>query len=1294
MSGASETSEKGSTGLVPNQLAMLVPSFDPSKDDIEDYTTKVELLLEAWPSDKYMELATRLILNTSGTAFKKLQLHRTDLLKGTRSSIEKLVSILGGQWGRVNVEKRYEIAEKALFRCQQRVDESSDSYLARADVLWTELLLKHPRLEDLQAYIILRGSLLNSEDKKKVLMDTDAANSGNLSMAAVTAAIRTLGAGFFQEMLGAKNQSSKQKIYDAKAFVAEQPTDEEMEMGDAMVSEEVLTGDFIEALQADGDEDAVLVAQFENATMDAIQEDEELASCYTAYQEARRRLQERFRHRGFWPSTKGGKGKGSKGKGKGFQRSGKGQSLQNRILNSTCRLCGERGHWKAECPRRHAMSSREPSTSASSVTSMPTAHTTTTDDPSGLMMEFYGLKELPEMTLDVTRRIEQCFVSCWGKNNLTSRALMILSNRVNESKREAGLTALSVRSDTEAVSERQPREIKPVPSMETPDRAPGTETDDSTDVFFASHGTYGVVDLGATKTVIGSRLVKELLDALDPEIRAHAARCSCQVTFRFGNQGMLTSQQALILPIGDLRLKIAIVDGGTPLLLSNTLLRALGSTIDTMRHELTCKRLGKTIPLSLTKNGLFLLDLNQVCSVPRAREQIECTFMTDSRKEQVRVAEPQSTCEETSEGERDVGSSPSDFSGLPLPTDHVVQGNPSSPTSGDSDGARGASSTSDALLPGRAVEDDRELRGEVERLDVSTGVGERPGLHQLVPGKVWGLTQDGAPPPADLHRVHGGSCRAAGTDSPKDDAQEGDTLHSTGGIEFRGRDGAEASFEDCREVQAGHPPNSARDQGGDECVGRCGVERPNGRAEQPRGELRAPAGCHQQPARSHDPDGERAVGGGEAFASTDGGREPLHGTPLSLLVESDLRNLAGCVDEETDVIGNAIDEIQQSRELVGLRKWIRCLREELHKAVKSNKGQREPRRCWILEVFCSNESQLTRQGQRLGVPCERFGLSQGDLSTQEGRQAFFKRLVLGRPHHVWFSPECSPWCAWNRLNAGKSLTQLKSVQDKRLESLYQVALGVILFEWQTLQGGQFHWEQPAGSAMWHLAPLHAILAQTFHAHFDMCRMGELRDPASGAHLRKPMSVLTTSEPLFQTLHQKRCQDDHEHIPIAGSTQTPLGPMNLSTWSSLYTRKFARQVVQTLAGPRERRKVATAILAARGREFETTGQGAQKRQRLLVPVPECGSLAELPEVKRRRLDHKQPSPGGIETWHQLLQRLETQIPRVGKAVIADVELDQLIQRTFPGMRSVEVVGCRGTNRTLPPSQTLRQVTEFV
>ena len=109
------------------------------------------------------------------------------------------------------------------------------------------------------------------------------------------------------------------------------------------------------------------------------------------------------------------------------------------------------------------MTNKESSTSAASFTSVPTAHTTTTDDPSGLTMEFYGLKELPEMTLDVTRRIEQCFVSCWGDNNSRSRALTILS--------KAGLKALSVRSDTGVKSENAIRETKPVHPLKTGTRS-------------------------------------------------------------------------------------------------------------------------------------------------------------------------------------------------------------------------------------------------------------------------------------------------------------------------------------------------------------------------------------------------------------------------------------------------------------------------------------------------------------------------------------------------------------------------------------------------------------------------------------------------------------------------------------------------------------------------------------------------------------------------------------------------------------------------------------------------------
>ena len=97
---------------------MLVPSFDPSKDDLEQYTQKVELLSEIGPANNMNDLIARLILNTSGSAFQKLQLNRTKLMTGDRSGTQLLITTLGGQWGKVSLEKTYEIVERALSDCR------------------------------------------------------------------------------------------------------------------------------------------------------------------------------------------------------------------------------------------------------------------------------------------------------------------------------------------------------------------------------------------------------------------------------------------------------------------------------------------------------------------------------------------------------------------------------------------------------------------------------------------------------------------------------------------------------------------------------------------------------------------------------------------------------------------------------------------------------------------------------------------------------------------------------------------------------------------------------------------------------------------------------------------------------------------------------------------------------------------------------------------------------------------------------------------------------------------------
>lgn len=142
MPDGSETTPASSSNLVPNQLAVLVPSFDPAKDDLEEYTKKVKLLLNMWPDKKWTELATRLILGCSGTAFAKLQLHADEVTTNDKKSIQKIIELLGGQWGQIALERKYEVAEKALYRCSQRQDETNDSYLARADVMWQELIKK------------------------------------------------------------------------------------------------------------------------------------------------------------------------------------------------------------------------------------------------------------------------------------------------------------------------------------------------------------------------------------------------------------------------------------------------------------------------------------------------------------------------------------------------------------------------------------------------------------------------------------------------------------------------------------------------------------------------------------------------------------------------------------------------------------------------------------------------------------------------------------------------------------------------------------------------------------------------------------------------------------------------------------------------------------------------------------------------------------------------------------------------------------------------------------------------
>ena len=319
----------------------------------------------AWPKNRLDELATRLVLGCKGTAFQKLQLVRSEVIRNEEKAIKRLVEIVAGTWGQVPLEHRFELAERALFRSSQRSDETADSYLARMDVLWTEMLTKGFLLEELQSYVILRGSKLSMEDKKRVIVESGGETSGKLDLKRVASesAIRMIGSIFFQEFTGGKKDRNL-KVYDSTSLLAEEADEafDPLSMESFIAQDESLDDETVEILAADHDEDAQTVLQFEEAISEAIQSDQDLAAYYSTYQEARRRLSEKVKTRGFWPVRKGFGKKGFKGVGKSYSK-GK-QSLASRIANSYCRRCNRKGHWKAECPLLAENRSSAPSESA------------------------------------------------------------------------------------------------------------------------------------------------------------------------------------------------------------------------------------------------------------------------------------------------------------------------------------------------------------------------------------------------------------------------------------------------------------------------------------------------------------------------------------------------------------------------------------------------------------------------------------------------------------------------------------------------------------------------------------------------------------------------------------------------------------------------------------------------------------------------------------------------------------------------------------------------------------------
>ena len=937
------------------------------------------------------------------------------------------------------------------------------------------------------------------------------------------------------------------KTYDGSVFMAE---DEELDEGETAFQ---VTGmdewedEAMDALVAEGDDDALMVQDFEIAATEVLQGDAELASAFTAYTDARRRLSEKARFRGFWPVQKHNFNKGKRKDGKSF---GKGKSsgkktLQQKILNSHCRLCGQKGHWRAECPQRQSTGqSSAPSTNTGAFTGMSMAEA----EEETLPMEFVNLPEefKPSESHDKEpRSASDCFTSIgdslWGKHSARERIRSTMlrwgvakpratgfwestnsrNSRVTNEELQTTEPSLRHRDKKGESRAQNTAQAKTCASLETAALSVGSQSPGSD-----SMGADGILDTGATKTVIGSQLIASFLDALSPKLRARVTRGPCNVLFRFGNQGTLMSKHAMHVPIGPLVLRIAVVPGRTPLLLSNTLMRVLKASINMESHQLISPHARQPVPLKLSPKGLYLMNVDDLAkSVHGDRLHESTTFLAETDAIEQKPSRCESTQAQQPGSSRSVKPEPN---GEPSAAHERPQAEPR----GDGRGEH---------VAGGAGQDQSEDRQDLQRIHLRRDVEEPQELGQMDDQVVREQRQATTQDAQTLCAVEAGPGRDEPTHLPTERNGQGQEQ--------------ELPSRQLSVLGGDRERNQDRDGGRDGCMGdgrgRGDVERDRAHPERS-GAAGGPHGQHGE----HDLPGPHAdcvlATSHESSAVTRCLEQLKRWEPEeAILFAGDIA--AHACESHPEISGH--DQQLMQRLIYSYEQEIRQMQATVHRP-----GQQT---MFLFEVFCHAQSQIGQQCQAAQVPFQRFTRERGDLETRAGRLDLFRELVRHRPLHVWFAPTCTVWSGWAELNGSKSREAYEQLTERRIQMLRQVALGITILRFQMASGKHMHWEQPRKSLMNRLACLRELRQLCHQSNFDMCVIGHLECPQTGLPMKKSTTVFTTSQPLHKRLHGQVCTKHIEHQAIEGSIVVNGERVNRSRYSENCTRRFARQVIRAL-----------------------------------------------------------------------------------------------------------------------------------
>ena len=1214
--GGGETAESGNGGAGGmSQLPwQQVPKFTPGTTNVEEYVQRLRFLKELWPPEHLHHLAPRAAFLVEGSAFQKVSRIAPEKLR-SEDGIKLLVETLGGSWGKTQTEEKYFYFEQAMFQVQQKQDESNDSYLARHDSFFEELLSRKVTMEEIRAYVLLRHSALSPEDKKRVVVEAQ----GNLRYQETVKSIRLLGSRFFGELQGRGSSSSqgktgeRTKVYDAHMAADE---DEESEAyltasGDDEPTDEDILCYFLEQ----NDIDALYISEFEDSIVEAVQESN-LAPVYTSYQEARSRLRDKARSRGFFPvHTSKGKGKGKARKGKAVSSSeGRRRSLVERIANSSCKICGARGHWKRECPNNP---DREEHAHKKEVTHL----TLEVDHPADTeMLLDYGDSvpyEFDEMENEAEDRVG-AKQAVKGGQNLGSEHVCLMTTPKVMFKPSTGafiasrLLMFDRKFRAEHGKPRAGPETQEAKSfkgavLKSSDKALNPEV-----ALVSTEGAEGVLDTGASRTVIGEARVQSLLGGLPLECRRSIRKASSEVTFRFGNSGVLTAKHALLLPAqGGKWIRVEVVPGNTPLLISNRLLKDMDAVIYVRQGILELKG-GKEIKLRNDEKGLSLVDMSSLLSVPTDAALVTESATSKQQPQQQKTNKSMTVTTMTSSVQPIVDpessppfsltSSDSDQNG---PEDHVrrcqegrvLQG----PTPGNGGlgatlvgrGRRGAVRRHATHIPvpqrdavGRANLPVGEvqtqlLRGHLRRRhelqsindkEINANLGLGSILPELCPGQIEGSGASGG------GRAQHGQEGGGGTEASSE---------STGGQSDGGG----------RRLEAMSDSRFSREGSND-----VGASQERRRSQR---KLPHEGGCgSRSDSSSAGSSSARAGGAGR------GGGQQLSACE-SLMADEDALGVCARIDQK-------IGQIEA------------LLQASVREPDPSVSTYRLP----MLDLL---EISLEPLGGQVSASIQKCGgralyLCGNKLgSARDGYTRLWKLISMYEPQHIWINAN-KPW-------RSREACSPKSWPDALFHDLYQH---------QTEHGKHFHMEG-GHDLMEHESPwFEEIRYGTLNIVHDPVELTGNKIPPGNNYLRKRRYIYTTSRQLHQNIDTRWSKS----VPLrAGDpqdqTRHDTAPRtDISSSSRCRSHSFANQVANQLC-----RDLGHLLLIE---ELLVGSDGEAKRKE---PNSDQAVAAARQVLKRRRLLGKQPPPGATSvisssltldsnaqpTWGGVFQHLNGKVP---------------------------------------------------